>query len=131
GLDGLLAQAELHSAQAVRHSHIKADFEGIGNALATIARSKLEVRDDTLTRFAAYRWVRALRLRRRMTSASTKVGRSSTPMVVLRHDFEMVARRLVAAWAANPALVPVLRYALDLFPSPELLRPIISSLRGH
>lgn len=123
GLDGLLAQAELRR-------HAKPESSEVGHALAMIARSKLEVRDDTLTRFAAYRWVRALRLRRRMTGVSVR-GRESRPAVVLRHDFEMVARRLVAAWAINPALVQVLRYAMDLFPSPDLLKPVISALRGH
>ena len=123
GLDGLLAQAELSL-------HDRRDTQQREHSLALIARSRLEVRDDTLTRFAAYRWVRALRLRRRMTSASTRSGRTS-PILLLKHDFEMVARKLVAAWAVNPSLVQVLRYALDLFPSPELLRPIVSALRSH
>jgi hypothetical protein len=47
---------------------------------------------------------------------------------VLQHDFEVAARRLVASWAANPSLVQVLRYALDLFPSPELLGSVTTAL---
>jgi hypothetical protein len=47
---------------------------------------------------------------------------------VLRHDFEVAARRLIAAWAVNPSLVQVLKYALDLVPSPELLGVVTEAL---
>jgi hypothetical protein len=47
---------------------------------------------------------------------------------------EATARKLVASWSRNPALVPVLRCGLTLFPSPELLTPILDALmlkRSH
>lgn len=121
GLNGLLALAELG---------LKEDLSmGVGHVpiLASVARPKLEVRDDTLTRFSAYRLTKSLRMRRSMTDLSEAVEGGSA-RDVLHHDFEVAARRLVAAWAVNPSLVQVLRYALDLFPSPELLAAVTDAL---
>ena len=121
GLNGLLALAELGLKYDSATGH------GPVPTLATVARPKLEVRDDTLTRFSAYRLTKSLRMRRSMTDLSEEVG-GGTARDILRHDFEIAARRLVAAWAVNPSLVQVLRYALDLFPSPELLTAVTDAL---
>ncbi|MGY6121600.1 RNA-directed DNA polymerase (plasmid) [Paraburkholderia strydomiana] len=122
GLNGLLAQAELGMSQR-RPIKTTVDLP----ALASVARPKLEVRDDTLTRFAAYRLTKALRLRRSMTDL-TQEDESGLAKSVLLHDFEVAARRLVAAWSFNPGLAQVLIYGLDLFPSPELLRTVTDAL---
>lgn len=121
GLNGLLALAELGLKEdsALGPGHVP--------ILATVARPKLEVRDDTLTRFSAYRLTKSLRMRRSMTDLSEAVEGGSA-RDVLHHDFEVAARRLVAAWAVNPSLVQVLRYALDLFPSSELLAAVTDAL---
>jgi hypothetical protein len=120
GLNGLLSLAELGLIEDVKPA------QGILR-LATVASLKHEVRDDTLTRFSAYRLVRSLRQRRSMTDlADSNDGESAVD--ALRHDFEAASRRLVAAWAMNPSLVQVLRYALDLCPSTELLEPVEQAL---
>jgi hypothetical protein len=121
GLNGLLALAELGLKEDLAPGHSPVPI------LATVARPKLEVRDDTLTRFSAYRLTKSLRMRRSMTDLSEAVEGGSA-RDVLHHDFEVAARRLVAAWAVNPSLVQVLRYALDLFPSPELLAAVTDAL---
>jgi Reverse transcriptase (RNA-dependent DNA polymerase) len=121
GLNGLLALAELGLKDDLALGHEDVPI------LATVARPKLEVRDDTLTRFSAYRLTKSLRMRRSMTDLSEEVE-GGTARDILRHDFEVAARRLVAAWAVNPSLVQVLRYALDLFPSPELLTAVTDAL---
>ena len=122
GLSGLLALAELG---------LKEEASGVGGelppTLAFVARTKLEVRDDTLTRFSAYRLTKSLRMRRSMTDLSEQTDDGSAKDALL-HDFEVAARRLVAAWAVNPSLVQVLRYALDLFPHPNLLEPVADAL---
>lgn len=120
GLNGLLSLAELGLIEEVKPA------QGILR-LATVAALKHEVRDDTLTRFSAYRLVRSLRQRRRMTDLSESNDGESA-IDELRHDFEAASRRLVSAWAVNPSLVQVLRYALDLFPSTELLEPVEQAL---
>ncbi|HEJ4235056.1 TPA: RNA-directed DNA polymerase [Pseudomonas aeruginosa] len=122
GLNGLLSLAELglieESASPRQHDYLR---------LASVAKTKLEVRDDTLTRFSAYRLVRSLRMRRSMTDL-TETNEDEATKDGLIHDFQAAARRLVSAWAVNPSLVQVLRYALDLYPSTELLEPVSQAL---
>lgn len=121
GLNGLLSLAEL--------ALIEDDSEPTQGMLrlANVAALKHEVRDDTLTRFSAYRLVRALRQRRKLTDLTEDNDGESTADA-LKHDYQAASRRLVSAWAMNPSLVQVLRYALDLFPSLELLEPIQEAL---
>jgi hypothetical protein len=120
GLNGLLSLAELGLIEEVKPTQ--------GSLrLATIASLKHEVRDDTLTRFSAYRLVRSLRQRRRMTDL-TESNDGESSVDALRHEFQAASRRLVSAWAMNPSLVQVLRYALDLWPSTELLEPVEQAL---
>ncbi|WP_285446637.1 RNA-directed DNA polymerase [Xanthomonas sp. fls2-241-TYG-148] len=120
GLNGLLSLAELGLVEGTRPAR------GI-LSLATVAALKHEVRDDSLTRFSAYRLVRSLRQRRRITDL-TEANDGEKAVDALRHDYQAAARRLVSAWALNPSLVQVLRYALDLWPSVELLEPIEQAL---
>jgi Reverse transcriptase (RNA-dependent DNA polymerase) len=122
GLTGLLALAELALQSESTHEHASSFPE-----LAAMAKPKIDVRDDTLTRFSAYRLRKALRLRRSMTDPSEPVG-ETTAGDMLVHDFEMTARRLISAWVSNPSLVQVLRYGLDVFPSESLLRPVTKGL---
>lgn len=122
GLNGLLSLAELglieDSTSPQLHDALR---------LASVAKLKLEVRDDTLTRFSAYRLVRSLRMRRSMTDL-TVPNNGEDAKDGLVHDFQAAARRLVSAWAVNPSLVQVLRYALDLYPSTDLLEPVEQAL---
>jgi hypothetical protein len=122
GLHGLLALAELGLQDTPLGKSERTSL-----ALAAVAKPKLEVRDDTLTRFSAYRLTKSLRMRRSMTDLTVQ-SEDGTAKDALLHDFEVTARRLIAAWAVNPSLVQVLRYALDLFPSPELLGVVTEAL---
>lgn len=102
-------------------------------ALSKIALPKVDVRDDTIRRFAANRLRQVLRLRRSMADPELPGldAMSSTEVSELRaldHEMEAVARKLVACWSRNPALTSVLRCGVDIFPSVELLRPVIEAL---
>ena len=102
-------------------------------ALARISLPKLDVRDDTIKRFAANRLRSVLRLRRSMADpelpADDALSTSEvSELKALDHEIETIARKLVACWSRNPALVSVLRCGLDLFPSVELLRPVLDAL---
>lgn len=120
GLNGLLSLAELGLIEDTKPAQGTL-------SLATVAALKHEVRDDTLTRFSAYRLVRSLRQRRKITDL-TESNDGENAIDALRNDYQAAARRLVSAWALNPSLVQVLRYALDLWPSTELLEPIEQAL---
>lgn len=122
GLNGLLSLAELG---LIDDSPTEAELSGL--RLENVAKTKLEVRADTLTRFSAYRLSKSLRLRRNITDI-TEIGVHGSVKENLIHDFQAAARRLVASWAVNPSLVQVLRYALDLYPSAELLDSVTEAL---
>nr|WP_306456349.1 RNA-directed DNA polymerase [Pseudomonas sp. LJDD11] len=103
-------------------------------ALAKISLPRADVRDDTVKRFAANRLRQVLRMRRSMADpelpaedalAHTEVSEREA----LDHEMETIARKLVACWSRNPALASVLRCGMDIFPSPELLRPVLQALQ--
>jgi hypothetical protein len=103
-------------------------------ALARISLPRADVRDDTVKRFAANRLRQVLRMRRSMADpelpaedalANTEVSERQA----LDHEMETIARKLVACWSRNPALASVLRCGLDIFPSAELLRPVLQALQ--
>ena len=109
--------------------------EGNSLELSRIAVPRMDVRDDTIQRFAANRLTKVLRLRKSMAT-SISDGTEARTRGSLRDEFESLdfemetmARRLVACWARNPALVTVLRRGLDLFPDPLLLDPVLEALQ--
>lgn len=127
-LDQLLWLAEsLNDELEIKHNPL---------LLSRISIPRMDIRDDTIKRFSANRLRKVLRLRRSMASsdAPSLDGGLSTPNVselaALDHEMETIARKLIACWARNPALVTVLRCGLDIFPSPELLSPVLEALRS-
>lgn len=126
GLDGLLWVSEqIDSVDDPKPSRL---------ALATVAVPNTDVRDDTVKRFVATRIAQLMRHRLAMTDLESPVGSSETvgdqvtQGVVLSHEFESTARKLIKCWAENPALVLLLRCGLDLFPHPRLLGPVAEAL---
>jgi hypothetical protein len=123
GLEGLLALTESDPG------NVKSDtIDPHSLALAGIGRPFRDVTDDTLTRFSALRLTRTLRERFRMADSDTPGG--DTTRSALTHQAEGLARRLIGAWAKNPSLGIVLRYALDLVPSTTLLEPVLAALNA-
>ena len=126
GLDGLLGLSDqVDDTAKPKPSRL---------ALATIAVQNTDVRDDTVKRFVATRLSQLLRQRLAMTNGEAKVP-SSDPLreqltegMLLAHEFESTARKLIKGWAENPALVLLLRCGLDLFPHPRLLTPVAQAL---
>ncbi|MBF0419408.1 MAG: hypothetical protein HQL78_04500 [Magnetococcales bacterium] len=97
--------------------------------LSKVDNPKSEVRDDTIKRFAAYRLKGVLRERRSMTDLDATDGNGIPMRDAIDHEIEMVARKMIRAWSHDPSLSMVLRYAMDLYPSPKLLRLVLDSLR--
>lgn len=96
-------------------------------ALALVTKAPKDVRDDTLTRFAAFRLCKSLKQRRLLTDLGERreIGTAGEELL---QDCELAARRLIGAWSENPSLVQVLRYAFDLYPSAALLRDVLEAL---
>jgi hypothetical protein len=126
GLDGLLWMSEqIETVPDLKPSRL---------ALATVAVPNTDVRDDTVKRFVATRIAQLMRHRLAMTdlegpaSSVETLSDQVTQGVVLSHEFETTARKLIKCWAENPALALLLRCGLDLFPHPRLLGPVTEAL---
>jgi len=88
--------------------------------LSNVHQIKLEVREDTLLRFAANRWTKLFKSRRKLTNQKE--------LSALDAAQESVARRFVASWSRNPALTLLLKKGLQLFPDKALIETVWSSL---
>ena len=96
--------------------------------LASIFATSSEVRDDTLKRFATYRQFKLLRERRqRVGDDETVEGKLERQRVDA--DIEIAARRMVWFWSEDPSLGIVLRHGMNLWPTPDLLEPVLTELR--
>ena len=116
-LDGLFLRAE-----------VALDADAIGekghcsHPLATIHQIALDVREDTVLRFAANRWAKILKSKRRLADRNG--------IDALDASQEALARRFIASWARNPALTLLLKKGLQLFPSRALIEVVWASLIG-
>jgi hypothetical protein len=126
GLDGLLWMSEqIESLAEPKPSRL---------SLATVAVPNTDVRDDTVKRFVATRIAQLMRHQLAMTDLEGPAGSAEsasdqvTQGMILSHEFESTARKLIKCWAENPALVLLLRCGLDLFPHPRLLSPVTEAL---
>lgn len=97
-------------------------------ALSRIHVAKHSVRDDTVVRFAAYRKLTSLRARRYFQAAE-EAEAQTLAMKRIDAEIEFSARSMLRLWSRDPSLAIVLRHALNLFPSPELLEPAIEALK--
>lgn len=103
-------------------------------SLATVALPEMDVRDDTLKRFVAARFCKSLRARLSMSESAEGDGLAADSRAQvasareISHDFESTARKLIKCWSTNPSLGILLRYALDLYPHPRLLTPVLEAL---
>ncbi|NLW06033.1 MAG: hypothetical protein GX029_12545, partial [Pseudomonadaceae bacterium] len=115
----VLSTAESTDQDACKHNHTHKR-----NKLADIERSTFDVREDTLRRFAANKLAKALKLKRHFTSR--EVNEQGNPIAGEWDYFqERIARRLIAVWSKDPALVLLLKKGLELFPSPKVLEPVL------
>ncbi len=94
--------------------------------LSKVDQPQMDVREDTLLRFAANRLVMSL-LKKRTFSYVDET--SANDVSELDHVYESVARRFVSVWSKNPSLVAILKKGLQLYPHPSLLKPILDSLQ--
>ncbi|WP_445990183.1 RNA-directed DNA polymerase [Chromobacterium haemolyticum] len=110
-LDSLFLRAEVSLDDRERSSLATCTYP-----LATVHQVALDVREDTVLRFAANRWTKVLKAKRRLATSREREALDTTQ--------EAVARRFVASWARNPALTLLLKKGLQLFPSETLLRTV-------
>lgn len=95
-------------------------------ALAKLAKFDHDIRTDTLKRFAANRLENIMRNKRRMTEhLSDEPGSKTVP---IDNESELLAKKLIWVWMKDPSLALVLRKAIEIYPSPVLLEPVLEAI---
>lgn len=121
---------QLESLLSLSNNDTKEQTDGKGrfNRLAAIEQDMFDVREDTLKRFAANKISRLLNNIRHFTSRETDESGHPIPG---DWDYlqERLARRFLACWSRDPALILLLKKGLELFPSTKLLEPILDQLK--
>ena len=134
-LQGLLPLAEQATTGTPPLAGIPQDSKlGPANAddgLSDLLATDMDVRPDTVERFAAHRWRSTFRHLRRMTDGAYAEGPLSPTLVAIDEKALLFAKRLVRRWMQDPSSVMLLRIAMDLYPTPNLLRTVLSLLRTH
>jgi hypothetical protein len=99
----------------------------IANKLAQIEKSQLDVRDDTIKRFAANKIAKLLKGIRNFSAHDVDANGNA---IAGDWDYlqERLARRLIALWSHDPSLVLLLKKGLELYPCSRLLKPILEQL---
>lgn len=102
--------------------------EKLGNPLADIEAVGLDVREDTLLRFTANKIHSLLTSKRNLLSQD--VDEDDNP-IAGDWDYlqERMARKFIACWSRDPSLVLMLKKALEMFPDPKILEPVLSQLK--
>ncbi|RQW87836.1 MAG: hypothetical protein EHM79_07005 [Geobacter sp.] len=119
-LEGLIAIAEQF------RDRTDIPYRECNLTLARIDLPQMDVREDTLLRFSINRLTKALQEKRCLTANNSEDKENVSE---LDHIYESFARRFVAVWARNPSLVSILKKGIQLFPHPQLLRPVIDALK--
>lgn len=127
--DAELHLGQLESLLVMSSTESTDQFEGGGrfNRLAAIEKDIFDVREDTLKRFAANKISKLLSDIRNFTSRETDDSGNPIPG---DWDYlqERLARRFIACWSKEPALVMLLKKGLELFPSTKLLESVLDQL---
>lgn len=127
--DAEIHLGQLESLLLLSNNNTDKQSDGSGrlNLLAAIEKDMFDVREDTLKRFAANKISRLLNNIRHFTSRETDESGHPIPG---EWDYlqERLARRFIACWSRDPALVLLLKKGLELFPSTNMLEPILTQL---
>lgn len=97
------------------------------NPLQSIEDYYMDVRDDTVLRFSANKAHKLLSQKRHLISQEVD---SNGNLIPSEWDYlqERFARKFIALWSRDPSLVLLLKKALELFPDPRILDPVVKQL---
>ncbi|NQT21483.1 MAG: RNA-directed DNA polymerase, partial [Planctomycetes bacterium] len=127
-LEGLFPLAE----QASRDRTPTGETGPQSSEILDLLNTTLDVRPDTLERFAANRWRSVFRSLRPLRNGAHIVGTSlPAELVALDERAAIFARRLVRRWCEDPSHMVLLKVALDTYPDRNLLKVVRSLLAQH
>lgn len=84
-----------------------------------------DIRPDTLKRFAANRLESITRNRRKLTPVNDQDRKAEN---LADNESELLSKKLVRAWMQDPSLGLVLRKAIEIFPSPLIIEPVLEAI---
>ncbi len=131
GLFPLAEQAANAATVSEEASDIALEDAELTSNVQDLFTADIDVRHDTVERFAANRWRTAFRHLRRMTEGAYGESAVSLQLIALDDRAWIFAKRLVRRWAQDPSNVMLLRVAMDVYPSPHLLSTALGLLRTH
>jgi len=127
-LGNLLPLAERASREKVGRSNRLKELPEGSVDLQGLFSGHLDVRPDTLERFAANRWRRMFRHLRVLTDAGLPATEIDSTPELLDERARQFARDLIRRWVDDPSNVRLLRIALDLYPDPDQLKGVVLAL---
>lgn len=96
------------------------------NRLAQMESNHLDLREETVKRFAANKIARLLKDARHFSAH--EVDNGGPIPGDWDHQQEQYARRFISCWSYDPSLVLLLKKGLELFPCTRLLEPVLEQL---
>lgn len=94
-------------------------------ALLRLVKYDHDIRVDTLKRFAANRLESIMRNKRKLTVIDNVNSQEEN---LADNESELLAKKLVRAWMQDPSLGLVIRKAIEIFPSPTIIEPVIEAI---
>jgi hypothetical protein len=123
-----LGQLEALLSMAVSETNYDQAEGCTPNRLAQVEQAHMDVRDDTLKRFATNKIARVLKVIRNFTAHPVDENGKYIPCD-WDYQQERLARRLITCWSQDPSLVVLLKKGLELFPCSRLLSPVLEQLK--
>lgn len=107
---------------------LELDLDNLNKDLALVKLAKFDndIRTDTIKRFAANRLEHIMRNKRRMSEHLSDEPGNKTASI--DNESELLAKKLIWAWMKDPSLALVLRKAIEIYPSPSLLEPVLEAI---
>lgn len=123
-----LGQLEALLSMVGSDSYLEQGENCATNLLAQIEQKHLDIRDDSLKRFATNKITKILKVIRNFTAHPVDDNGKYIPCD-WDYQQERLARRLIACWSQDPSLVVLLKKGLELFPCRQLINPILQQLK--
>lgn len=121
GLDNLLDISNLN-----KNKNIDSIF-----GISKLKEENLEVRDDTIKRFAALRIYNGLRLKESLVDIDKyDSGNDQNYIKSVNNEVEIYAKKFISYWVYNPSLFLLLKFGLDLYPNASIARNIVEVLNS-
>jgi hypothetical protein len=103
----------------------------INSQILDLFITDLDVKPETVERFAANRWRKTFRSLRKFTDGAYDSDNEFPSLLALDQRAALFAKRLLRRWIQDPSLVALLRVSLDVYPDPDHLNLVLALLEPN